>query len=87
MKNSRTYMMTVNAIFNLTVLAIGARIQASQEGYGSPLRLVWSIFVFKTARVALGTRAAQVMVIAKFVVVLSFLDVVQSGLVDLQRRV
>jgi hypothetical protein len=56
------YMMTVNTIVDLTVLAIGARIQASQEGYGGPLRLIWSIFVFETARVALSTRASQVMI-------------------------
>lgn len=78
-------MMAVNTIVDLTILTIGAGIQASQEGYGSPLRFVWSIFVFKTARVPLRTGAPQVMIIAKFVVVLSFLDVIQSCLVDLQR--
>lgn len=80
-------MVAINTIIDFAVLPVSTRIQASQKGYGGLLCFIWSIFMFKTTRVALGARAPQVMVIAKFVVVLSFLDVVQSCLVNLQRRI
>lgn len=79
--------MAIDTIFHIAVLTARTGIQSREKGNSCLLRLVWSIFVFKTARVALGTGPSQVMVVAQFVVVFSFLDVVQSALVYLQRIV
>lgn len=76
-----TYVMTVDAIVNITILSTCAGIQTCQKSNGSLFRFTWAVFVFKTACIALGTRTPKVMVVAEFVVVFSLLDIVQRTLV------
>lgn len=80
-------MMTVNAIINITVLSIGTRIKSREKGNSSLFCFVRSVLVFEATRVPFGTWPSQIMVVAQFIVVFSFLDVVQSILIYFQWRI
>lgn len=67
--------MTVNAVLHITVLSIGAWIDAREQGDGVDLLLGWAVIVFKATLNPLRTGTAEEMVIAEFVVIFSFLDV------------
>ena len=80
-------MVAVDAVLHVTVLAISARIQASEESDSIELVLVRVIFVLEGAVAALGAGTAEEVVVTEFVVIFSFFDVLQDRLVEGDRRV
>ena len=80
-------MVAVDAILHVTVLAVSARIQASEESDSIELVLVRVIFVLEGAVAALGAGTAEEVVVTEFVVIFSFFDVLQDRLVEGDRRV
>lgn len=77
-------MVAVNAVLHLTILTVSARIQAGQMRDGFQLLPIGLVIVLKTTLVALSARPTEIVVVAQFVVVFSFLDPVQHGLVDIE---
>lgn len=75
-------MMSIDAIIHIAVLSVGAGIKASKEGDGVFFVFIWVVIVDKTALGTLGTRPTEEVVITQLVVILSFLDIVKSGLVQ-----
>jgi hypothetical protein len=65
--------MAINAVFNITVLAVRARIEAGKEGNSVDLILRRDVFVLETAIVTFCARSPQVVVIAQLIAVPSFL--------------
>jgi hypothetical protein len=76
-------MMSVNAVFHLTVLAVGTRVEASQEGDRVEFVLCRLVLVLEAAGLSLGTWSSQVVVVAEFVVFFSSFNAVQSRLGNL----
>lgn len=85
--SSATYMMAVNAIFHVALLPVGAGIEARQKGDSNQLVLGRLVPMLKHAGGTLAAGTAQIMIIAEFVVVFAFLDIVQRGLGYLEWRV
>lgn len=71
-------MMTINAVLELTVLPIRARVEAGKEGNGFFLLLRGLVVVLKAAIIAFGTWAPQIMIVAKLIVFFPGLDLVHN---------
>jgi hypothetical protein len=69
---------SVNAIFELAVLAIQTGIQASEISYGFEVFIGGFVVMFEAAFVAFSTWTPKVMVIAKFVGRCAPFDFVES---------
>ncbi len=80
-------MVTVYAILDVAVLAIGAGVQAGEQGYGVDLVLGRGVFVLEAALVALGAGPAEEVVVAELVAVLTLLNRLERGRVDRDRAV
>ena len=77
-----THMMTVDAVLHITILTIRAWVQTRKEGDGVELILGRVVLVFEGTIATLGARTTEEVVVAKFVVIFSFFDVLQDNLVD-----
>jgi hypothetical protein len=74
--------MSIDAIINIAILSVGAGIEASKEGDSVFLIFIGAIIVHETALVTLRTRTTKEVVIAQLVVIFSFLNSLQRGLVQ-----
>ncbi len=74
--------MSIYAFPVLAVLAMGARVLAREHGNGVNLLAVRLVVVDKVARLALGARPTQEVVVAQLVRVLALLDRLHDGDVD-----
>ena len=81
-QNHAWTMMPINTILQITVLAIQTRIEASQIGDGFEVFLCGLILVLETAFVTFGAGAAEVMVVAEFVICGAAFDFLEDGSVD-----
>lgn len=79
--------MTVNAILQLTILPIRARIKPGKEGNGFFLLFGRLVVVLEAAIVAFGTRTPQIVVVAQLIVFFSGLDLVHNCFRIQDRRV
>lgn len=64
MDGPATYVMSIDAVFHITLLTTGTGVETSQMSYGADLLRVGLILVFKAAFVPLCTGSAEVVVIA-----------------------
>ncbi len=80
-------MMAVDAIINIAILPVGAGVEAGKEGNSVFLVFIRAVIMHETAVVALRTRPTKEVIIAQFVVVFSFLNRLQSYLIQGYRSV
>ena len=71
-------MMPVDAVVYLALLPALAGIESGQERNSGDFFLAGFVFVLEAARVTLGARASEIVVVAQLAAVPSFLDAIQS---------
>jgi hypothetical protein len=80
-------MMTIYAVFKLTVLSICARIESGEEGNGFLLLFRRFVVVLKAAIISFGTWAPQIVVVAQLIIFFPRLDLVHDRFRIQNRRI
>lgn len=80
-------MMPINTVLQITVLALGARVQPSEESDGLELFAVGPVLVLEATLVALDAWSTQVVIVAELGAILALLNRFEDCLVAGNERI